>query len=210
MADIFNNTELFLPTSLEGASARQIEELGLIEGMRVRLEDGIEFLITIIDCAHLEKAITQQNNSRNAYFAKPGLIVVSRANDWINSLAVCWAKRQEYFVRLSAWPYPKNSSSVDSIAFPDGDIQEILSEATTRGYIENIKVVLDNGKCYSIAFFECIRVNREIEIDCVNGRPFFVEPGLIVVDTVSLDVIRGATSELAAEGYFDHLKPDML
>lgn len=206
MISSLNDARLILPTSYTCDAESQIEQAGMIEGATIQLPNGSNYLATFADCKRIARELESSEHKGTRFFSKPGLLVVSRASTWVSTLAACWAANQGYFEHLIPLPSPQISSSVKSIAYENGDERESLVEARNRGYLENVDVEIADGRHYLVAFMLLMRVSREIELDCMNGRPFFVHPGLIIVDEFTPAHLRLAVVSLAQLGYFEHLK----
>ena len=207
MTTLLTGVQLLPPKEFADDSECQMEMAGIIEGAKVQLADGCTYVVTFVDCQRLEEKVEPTYQSAGLYYGKPGLIVVSRTSAWVSTLAACWAASQDYFAHLKPTPYPLVPSTVVSLTYGNGDEHQILREANDRGYLEDVDVEIADGRHFKVAFMLSMRISREIELDSMNGRPFFVEPGLIVVRDFAKELMFLAVQELAGQGYFEHLQP---
>ena len=87
--------------------------------------------------------------------------------------------------------------------FEDGFGERDAFEALSRGYRSHVWAELDDGSRYQLTFFDVTRLAQSLEVECKDGRPFFTEPGLIIVPEVTLAHMEAAARALAAEGFFE-------
>lgn len=80
-------------------------------------------------------------------------------------------------------------------------------EAAARGYLSHVKVRQSDGRTYSVVFYDCVRLQQDLEYEVEVGRMCIAELGMIVVPEITLDNIRTAVETLSDEGYFDGLTP---
>jgi hypothetical protein len=80
-------------------------------------------------------------------------------------------------------------------------------EAAARGYLSHVKVRQSDGKTYSVVFYDCTRLQQDLEYEVAVGRMCIAESGMIVVPKITLDVIQTAVKALSDEGYFNSLTP---
>src|SRR5689334_131412 len=94
-----------------------------------------------------------------------------------------------------------------TVSFPeDFDARDQL-EMTARGYLSDVTVRLGGGRTYSLVFLDVVRLRQTLEDDTALGRPYFAEPGLVVLPEVTRDAVLRAVEGLRRDGYFKHLKP---
>ncbi|WNG52083.1 hypothetical protein F0U60_54240 [Archangium minus] len=55
----------------------------------------------------------------------------------------------------------------------------------------------------SVMSIDMTRLSQELADNCREGRPFFAEPGLIILEEVTRSRMEAAVRTLAAEGFFD-------
>src|SRR5947207_3716361 len=80
-------------------------------------------------------------------------------------------------------------------------------EAQSRGYLSHVLVQLGEGRLYPLFFYDAVRLQQDLDESAKHGRPFVADPGMIVVQEVSLDAMKHAVEQLSREGFFDHLTP---
>jgi hypothetical protein len=200
MTTLLTDAKLLLPKEFGDDSERKMEMAGIIEGAKVQVADGSTYFVTFVDCQRLEEKVEPTYQTARLYFGKPGLIVVSRTSAWISTLAACWAASQDYFTHLRPTPYPLVPSAVMSLTYGNGDEHQILREANDRGYLEDVDVEIADGRHFKVAFMLSMRISREIELGSTNGRPFFVEPGLIVVPLTTRLIISSLPTNISWSG----------
>jgi hypothetical protein len=93
------------------------------------------------------------------------------------------------------------------LIFPDRYDARAEAEATAKGYLSDVRVELDDGARYRLYFIYPVRLQQTLEDDAASGRPYFTDPGLVVIPEVTTQAIREAVPHLVAEGFFNHLKP---
>jgi hypothetical protein len=101
---------------------------------------------------------------------------------------------------------PQVSNSV-TVTFPEWFDARAEHEAASKGFLPEVCVVLGDGSRYRLYFIDPVRLRQTLEDDAANGRPYFTEPGLVVVPEVTTATIRQVVPHLVEERYFTHLKP---
>lgn len=94
-----------------------------------------------------------------------------------------------------------------TIHFPEWFDARCEHETPLKGYLSDVEVCLEDGSRYKLYFTDLIRLQQTLEEDAASGRPYYTEPGLIVLPEVTTEAMRQAVSGLVREGYFRHLKP---
>jgi hypothetical protein len=94
-----------------------------------------------------------------------------------------------------------------SVVFPSWYDAQLEYETPSKGYLGDVEVRLEDGSRYRLYFIDPVRLQQTLEDDARGGRPYFTEPGLIVLPEVSTEAIRQVVPRLVEEGYFQHLKP---
>ena len=89
-----------------------------------------------------------------------------------------------------------------SIKLPDGFDAQSEFEMTFRGYLPDVVVELSDGTRHRLAFVDLSRLQQTLEDNVSIGRPYYVEPGLVVLPEVTLGTIEQAVHGLHEEGYF--------
>src|ERR1044071_714377 len=86
------------------------------------------------------------------------------------------------------------------------DAQEAY-EAEARGFLPYASVVLPSGATIPVVFWDPVRLQQHLEDEVAAGRPYVAEPGMIVLESITLANMERAVQLLFDEGYFDHLRP---
>ncbi len=94
-----------------------------------------------------------------------------------------------------------------SIFFPDGFDDRWEYEMTLKGYLSNVEVGLTDGRRFLVNLIDPVRLAQDLEGEADSGRPYFAEPGLIVLTEVTKPAIVTAIQSLWREGFFEWLKP---
>jgi hypothetical protein len=90
-----------------------------------------------------------------------------------------------------------------SIHLPDGFDAQSEFEMPFRGYLPDVIVELVDGTRHRLTFVDLSRLEQTLEDNVSIGRPYYVEPGLVVLPEVTLATIEKAVHGLLEEGYFD-------
>jgi len=85
--------------------------------------------------------------------------------------------------------------------------ERLQFESRARGYLGDVLVELRDGSSYAVVFYDCTRLAQDLEYEISTGRMCVADAGMIVLPEVTLDNMRAAVKRLAAEGYFNGLKP---
>jgi hypothetical protein len=80
-------------------------------------------------------------------------------------------------------------------------------EATLKGFLSDVQVQTGDGLRYRLYFIDPIRLQQTLEDDSACGRPYFTEPGLVVLPEVTKEAIRQVVPRLVKDGFFHHLAP---
>jgi hypothetical protein len=94
-----------------------------------------------------------------------------------------------------------------TVVFPDGYDERAELETPAKGWLSGVEVHLEDGRRYALTFYDPVRLGQTLEDDARAGRPYFAEPGLVVLPEVSTASIQAAVPGLLQDGYFTHLKP---
>jgi hypothetical protein len=94
-----------------------------------------------------------------------------------------------------------------TVVFPQWYDARLEYETPAKGYLSGVEVRLGDGLRYQLYFIDPVRLRQTLEDDTEAGRPYFAEPGLVVLPEVSTEAIREAVPALVRDGYFRHLKP---
>ncbi len=89
------------------------------------------------------------------------------------------------------------------LSFEEGFTERDAEEAEVRGYRSHVFAELDDGSRYALTYYSITRLSQSLDDERSFGRPFFTEPGLIIVPAVTLTNMEAAARLLAAEGFFE-------
>lgn len=91
---------------------------------------------------------------------------------------------------------------------PDGFDARSEFELPFRGYLPDVVVESADGNRYRLAFIDLARLEQTLEDNVSTGRPYYVEPGLVVLPEVTLEAIEKAIHGLHEEGFFDRQRAE--
>ncbi|MCB9742632.1 MAG: hypothetical protein H6740_08535 [Alphaproteobacteria bacterium] len=77
-------------------------------------------------------------------------------------------------------------------------------EAEARGYLAFAYAELDGGGTVPLVFYDAVRLAQDLEEEAKWGHPFIADPGLVVLESVTLENMEIAVQMLNEEGYFSH------
>ena len=80
-------------------------------------------------------------------------------------------------------------------------------EAQSRGYLSHVLVALNGVELYPVTFYDAVRLGEDLEESAKHGRAFVADPGMIVLQEVTLPAMQTAVRKLSEEGFFSHLLP---
>jgi hypothetical protein len=92
------------------------------------------------------------------------------------------------------------------VLFPPWYDERWEAEAPAKGFLPGVQVAV-GGRRYSFYFIDPSRLQQTLEDDQAAGRPYYAEPGLVVVPEVSTEAIRQAVAGLVRDGFFHRLAP---
>lgn len=93
------------------------------------------------------------------------------------------------------------------IIYPQGFDVRWESEMVDKGYLNGVIVRFGDDSRFLLNFIDSIRLAQDLECEVESGSPFVAEPGMIVVPTVTKEVIRRAVEGLVKARFFETLKP---
>src|SRR5262249_9638176 len=93
------------------------------------------------------------------------------------------------------------------VQFPEDYDAQSEFETPSRGYLSDVIVQLEDGSRYKMFFIDMTRLGQTLVDDVQFGRPYYTEPNLVVLPTVTTEAIKEAVQGLWKDGYFQHLKP---
>lgn len=79
-------------------------------------------------------------------------------------------------------------------------------EAKSRGYLSHVTVLLTDQRWYSVVFYDCARLEQDLDYEVSSGRMCVADVGMIVLPEITGTNMRMAVSRLAKEGYFAGLR----
>lgn len=94
-----------------------------------------------------------------------------------------------------------------TVTFPEWFDARAEHEAASKGYLGDVRVQMEDGSRYRLYFIDPVRLGQTLADDAATGRPYFTEPGLVVVPEITTEVIRRVVPRLVEEGFFAHLRP---
>jgi hypothetical protein len=94
------------------------------------------------------------------------------------------------------------------IIWPDDFDERAAFEMPFKGWL-NTFVELDEGYRYSVHFTDPVRLQQDLDEDVNLGKPYFAEPGLIILPEVTVEAIESAVQRLWEQGFFAHLKANL-
>ena len=97
--------------------------------------------------------------------------------------------------------------SLPRIVFPEGFSEQDSFEMLHRGYLSHATVEAEDDKKYPVYFVDPTRLQQDLLAYTKLGTPFFAEPGLIVLNEVTVEVIHAAVEALWKQGFFEYLRP---
>jgi hypothetical protein len=102
---------------------------------------------------------------------------------------------------------PTHASNSVVVTFPEWYDARAEYETPLKGYLGDVRIQLADGSRYRLYFIDPVRLRQTLEDDAACGRPYFTEPGLVVVPEVTTQAIRQVVPSLVEEGFFRHLTP---
>jgi hypothetical protein len=91
------------------------------------------------------------------------------------------------------------------VVFRDGFDERAAFEMPAKGWL-SAQIELKDGSRVSVYFSDPVRLQQDLEEEVKLGRPYFAEPGLIVVPVVTVEAVQEAVQALNEQGFFAHLK----
>lgn len=99
-----------------------------------------------------------------------------------------------------------HESSIPKLVFTHPFDEREAFEAEARGYLGHVIVELADGARIPVVFYEPVRLGQDLEEEAKFGNPFIAEPGMIVVEAITLDNMEEAVGKLFQEGFFDSFR----
>jgi hypothetical protein len=101
----------------------------------------------------------------------------------------------------------KQMNNKYEVIMPEGFDERAELEMPLKGYLEGVVVVGEDGTRYPANFVDPVRMYQDMTCWAEHGRPFYAEPGLIILPDVTMKTILNAIDTLWRDGFFEHLKP---
>ncbi len=92
-----------------------------------------------------------------------------------------------------------------TVVFPDWYDERAEFEAPAKGFLPDVEVRLEDGSRHRLFFIDPIRLQQDLEEEARAGRPYFAEPGMVVLPEVTTASIREAVAGLWRDGYFSRM-----
>jgi len=92
------------------------------------------------------------------------------------------------------------------VLFPEGFDERARIEMSSKGWI-SVMVLLENGLKYQVHFSDTTRLKQDMDENIQSGKPFFAEPGLVVIPEVNTELIYQVVHLLVKDGFFSSLQP---
>ena len=82
-----------------------------------------------------------------------------------------------------------------------------LSEARDRGYLAHVMVRLDDSLLFPVFFYDIVRLGQDLTEMAQHGQPFIADPGMIVLQEITVQTMEDTIEQLADRNYFKYLVP---
>jgi hypothetical protein len=89
-----------------------------------------------------------------------------------------------------------------TIFFPEWYDERAAFETPAKGYLRDVEVRLQDGSRHRLFFIDPVRLQQDLEADVEGGRPYYAEPGMVVLPEVTTESVRRAVAGLWHDGYF--------
>jgi hypothetical protein len=80
-------------------------------------------------------------------------------------------------------------------------------ELPFKGWL-SVCVEMEDGHRYPLSVIDPTRLQQELEQSIGLGKPYFAEPGLIILPEVTVEAIEEAVQTLQKQGFFAYLRAD--
>src|SRR5690242_7942232 len=77
-----------------------------------------------------------------------------------------------------------------TIVFPEWYDARCEQETPLKGYLSDVEVRLEDGSRFKLHFTDPARLQQTLEDDAATGRPYYTEPGLVVLPEVTMQAIQ--------------------
>jgi hypothetical protein len=92
------------------------------------------------------------------------------------------------------------------LILPDGFDERAAQEMGWKGWI-SVVVEVSDGSRYPVYFSDPVRLQQDLTMEAEQGKPWFAEPGLVIIPHVTLDAIERTIDGLWQQGFFASLRP---
>jgi len=89
-----------------------------------------------------------------------------------------------------------------TVIFPEWYDERAEFEAPAKGYLRDVEVRMQDGSRHRLFFIDPVRLQQDLEADVELGRPYYAEPGMVVLPEVTTEAVRRAVAGLWQDGYF--------
>lgn len=100
----------------------------------------------------------------------------------------------------------RNNDADTRVILPDDFDERAAFEAPAKGWL-SVLVETKDHRHFSVYFCDPVRLQQDLDENIRAGKPYFAEPGLIVVPEVTVDAVQEAVQSLFEQGFFDELRP---
>jgi hypothetical protein len=83
-------------------------------------------------------------------------------------------------------------------------------EAEARGYLGYALVQLPTGETVPVVFYDPVRLRQDFEEEVAGGNRFLAEPGMIVLERVTISNMEYAVRMLFEQGFFERFREYVL
>jgi hypothetical protein len=94
-----------------------------------------------------------------------------------------------------------------TLLFDDAFDDRNQYEASASGFLSHVFVQLGDRETYSVVFYSHVRLGQDLEEEVKLGNGFVADPGMIVLDEVTLVKMQKAIDRLAMGKFFQSLVP---
>jgi len=89
-----------------------------------------------------------------------------------------------------------------TLSFPEGYDEQAEFEAPFRGILRDVIVEMGDGLRHQLSFIDLVRLEQSLADNARLARPYYTEPGLLILPEVSTEAIELAVQGLWDDGYF--------
>jgi hypothetical protein len=89
-----------------------------------------------------------------------------------------------------------------AVHFPSWYDERAAWETPAKGHLQGVEVRLRDGATFPLTFYDLTRLGQTLEDDAADGRPYFTEPGLVVVPEVTTEAVLEAIAGMYRDGIF--------